>query len=66
MDGDSTFHIGELTSSSSPSHMVKLFQICRSDTKVWKDFPNGDHNNTVAEPEYFSYIDNFLKEYVAR
>lgn len=45
--------------------MSRLFQVCRS-PKVWKELANGSHNDTVAEPGYFQYIDEFLGEYVAR
>ncbi|KAI8935976.1 hypothetical protein NX059_007480 [Plenodomus lindquistii] len=48
-----------------PSHMIRLFQVCRS-PKVWRELLNGSHNDTVAEPGYFQYIDQFLAEYVAR
>ncbi|KAF2710545.1 BEM46 family protein-like protein [Pleomassaria siparia CBS 279.74] len=49
-----------------PSHMTRLFQLCRSETKIWKEFPNGSHNDTVAEPSYFIYVDEFLSKHVAR
>jgi hypothetical protein len=45
--------------------MSKLFQICKA-PKVWKELPNGTHNDTVAEPHYFQYIDDFLREYVEK
>ncbi|KAF2262497.1 BEM46 family protein-like protein [Lojkania enalia] len=48
------------------SHMVQLYRICRSEPKIWKEFPNGSHNDTVAEPGYFAYIDDFISQYVAR
>ncbi|KAG9841876.1 alpha/beta hydrolase BEM46/Esterase/lipase/thioesterase, partial [Aureobasidium melanogenum] len=43
-----------------PLHMKKLFDICRSEPKIWKEFPYGDHNNTVAEAGYFHSIQDFL------
>jgi|TARA_R110002003_G_scaffold97_32_gene7996 fermentation-respiration switch protein FrsA (DUF1100 family) len=46
-----------------PAHMRRLFQICKA-PKVWKELPNGTHNDTVAEPLYFQYIEDFLREYV--
>lgn len=46
-----------------PSHMAKLYQVCRA-PKVWRELPNGSHNDTVAEPRYFYYIDAFLDEFV--
>jgi hypothetical protein len=46
--------------------MSQLFQLCRSQPKIWKEFPNGTHNDTVAEPGYFNHIDSFIEEHVAR
>ena len=51
--------------SHRPSHMKKLFDICHSEPKIWKEFPYGDHNNTVAEAGYFHNIHDFLDRYVA-
>ena len=45
--------------------MARLFKVCRS-PKVWRDLPNGSHNDTVAEPGYFQHIATFLDEFVAR
>ncbi|OCT46813.1 Protein bem46 [Cladophialophora carrionii] len=42
-----------------PSMMKDLYNQCPT-RKVWKDFPNGDHNSTVAEPGYFDAIWEFL------
>ncbi|KAF2405149.1 BEM46 family protein-like protein [Trichodelitschia bisporula] len=47
-----------------PSHMKTLYDVCRSQPKVWREFPQGSHNDTVAEPGYFNYIDEFLDEHV--
>ncbi|KAF2810170.1 BEM46 family protein [Mytilinidion resinicola] len=49
-----------------PSHMAQLYKSCRASTKIWRDLPNGTHNDTVAEPGYFEYIDEFLKQHVLR
>ncbi|KAL7774774.1 hypothetical protein CFE70_005688 [Pyrenophora teres f. teres 0-1] len=49
----------------TPSHMTRLFEVCKA-PKVWRELPNGSHNDTVAEPRYFQYIEEFLTEYVAR
>ncbi|EOD47614.1 putative bem46 family protein [Neofusicoccum parvum] len=49
-----------------PSHMAKLFDLCVSKAKVWREFPNGSHNDTVAEPLYFEYIEDFLRSHVLR
>lgn len=43
-----------------PTMMRTLFEICRIKRKTWKDFENGDHNSTVAEPGYFDAIWDFL------
>jgi len=43
------------------SHMKALFDVCEADTKIWKEFPEGSHNDTVAEPGYFDYIDEFIR-----
>ena len=42
-----------------PVMMKTLFDACQT-KKVWKDFANGDHNSTVAEPGYFDAIWSFL------
>ncbi|KAF2737857.1 BEM46 family protein-like protein [Polyplosphaeria fusca] len=48
------------------SHMAQLYKICRSEPKVWKEFPNGSHNDTVMEKAYFESIEEFISEHVAR
>jgi hypothetical protein len=40
--------------------MKTLFDVSKANTKVWREFPNGSHNDTVAEPRYFHYIDQFI------
>jgi len=45
---------------SSPSHMKGLYDGSRAHVKIWKDFPGGQHNDTVAEPHYFEYIADFI------
>lgn len=32
--------------------MKQLFRLCKSKNVVWKELPNGDHNNSVAEMGY--------------
>jgi hypothetical protein len=44
--------------------MSKLYQVCRSTPKVWRELPNGTHNDSVSEPGYFNYIHEFLTEHV--
>jgi fermentation-respiration switch protein FrsA (DUF1100 family) len=42
-----------------PSMMKQLYDSCPT-KKVWREFPNGDHNSTVAEAGYFNAIWEFL------
>jgi fermentation-respiration switch protein FrsA (DUF1100 family) len=43
-----------------PASMMKdLYDVCPT-KKFWREFPNGDHNSTVAEPGYFDAIWEFL------
>lgn len=44
--------------------MKLLYDSCQTKVKVWRDFPNGSHNDTVAEPGYFTYIDRFIRDVV--
>lgn len=44
--------------------MKRLYQICRSEPKFWKELPHGDHNNTVAEAGYFHFVEDFIKNQV--
>lgn len=44
--------------------MKELFRLSKAKNVVWKELPYGDHNNTVAEPGYFNFIDEFLHRYV--
>lgn len=46
--------------------MKQLFRLCKSREVVWRELPNGDHNNSVAEPGYFYYIDDFVQKMVLR
>lgn len=41
--------------------MRRLYEICRSGTKVWITFKEGDHNSSVAEPGYFEAIADFME-----
>lgn len=53
-------YVRSLNILSSPSHMSHLFSICNARNKIWRTFPNGHHNDTVAEPGYFDYIQSFV------
>ena len=44
--------------------MKKLYDICRADVKIWKEFPEGSHNDTIAEAGYFEAIDEFVAIHV--
>lgn len=46
----------------SPEHMKQLYAVCKAKRKVWKEMPNGTHNETVAEPYFFNYIFEFMIE----
>ena len=41
--------------------MRRLYETCRSGTKVWSPLKEGDHNSSVAEPGYFEAIADFLE-----
>ena len=51
-----------------PMMMKTLFDLCKRPpgTKRWKEFSDGDHNSSVAEPGYFDAIWSFLAEEVLR
>lgn len=51
-------------SSYRPEHMRDLYRVCRAKTKIWKDFPNGTHNETILQPKYFDYIEEFITKEV--
>lgn len=44
--------------------MKQLLKVCKAKTCIWKELPYGDHNNTVGEKGYFSYIEDFIQRYV--
>jgi hypothetical protein len=41
--------------------MKKLYELCTSETKIWKAFPEGSHNDTVAEAGYFEAVEAFIE-----
>ena len=45
-----------------PEHMKQLYAVCRAKKKIWKEMPNGSHNDTVAEPYYFNHIFDFVND----
>ena len=46
--------------------MKKLHDACQTKTKVWRELPHGDHNNTVAESGYFQFVEEFIRTHVMR
>ncbi|KAF3912115.1 hypothetical protein ABW21_db0204840 [Orbilia brochopaga] len=49
-----------------PAHMKRLHQVAGTATKVWKELPNGTHNDSVMEPGYFEFINDFIHDEVMR
>ncbi|MCJ1339947.1 hypothetical protein MMC09_005239 [Bachmanniomyces sp. S44760] len=47
-----------------PAQMRHLYSVCKAEQKVWREIPNGSHNDTVAEPHYFYYISEFINDHV--
>jgi len=45
-----------------PDHMKTLHDVCLSQVKIWKEFPNGTHNDTVGEEGYFDAILSFITQ----
>jgi abhydrolase domain-containing protein 13 len=46
--------------------MKALYRLCQSDNKVWQEFSEGTHNDTVAQEGYFQTISDFLINYVLK
>jgi hypothetical protein len=44
--------------------MKTLYSVCKTKDKIWKEFPEGSHNDTVAEEGYFDAIDDFITHHV--
>lgn len=44
--------------------MSQLYDLSKSSTKVWRELPSGGHNDSVAEPNYFDYIQAFVVDHV--
>ena len=36
----------------------------KSKDKIWRELPEGSHNDSVAEPGYFDYIEEFIQHQV--
>lgn len=52
-----------MLTSHSPDHMTTLYNICVA-PKVWRSFPEGSHNDTYCEPDYFDEILVFVQKIV--
>jgi hypothetical protein len=46
--------------------MKDLYGRCRAKLKIWKEFPDGSHNDTIAEEGYFEAIRDFIEQYVLK
>ena len=46
--------------------MKRLHDVSQARTKVWRELPHGDHNNTVVESGYFHFIEDFIRTHVVR
>jgi hypothetical protein len=55
-----------MTDNSRPTQMKQLHSMCRTNLKIWKEFPSGSHNDTVVEPGYFEYIADFINQKVMK
>jgi len=57
------FVLGNLQLTNfSPEHMKQLYAVCKAKRKIWKEMPNGSHNETVTEPYFFNYVFDFVSE----
>lgn len=48
------------------AHMKALHELCQSDNKVWQEFGEGTHNDTVAQAGYFESVSDFILNYVLK
>lgn len=46
--------------------MKRLYDVCRSDVKVFVPLPDGTHNESVMEPGYFEAFEEFVDEHIAK
>ena len=42
--------------------MKQLFSICKAPRKIWRDFPEGTHNDTLTEPNFFGFVFEFVQD----
>lgn len=46
--------------------MEKLYSRSTSDHKVWREFSDGTHNDTVAQPGYMKAVLEFVEQVITR
>jgi hypothetical protein len=46
--------------------MKSLHKLCQCDDKVWREFSDGTHNDTVAQEGYFEAMSDFILHYVLK
>jgi hypothetical protein len=46
--------------------MKTLYEASQAKIKIWRDFADGSHNDTVAERGYFEYIEGFIRDVILR
>ncbi|BGO94234.1 bem46 protein, variant [Rhodotorula toruloides] len=46
-----------------PGQMRGLWDVCGSERKEWKEYEEGTHNDTCAQPHYFADIASFIAQH---
>lgn len=54
------FLAGQKDEVVPPDHMRKLYELSKSTNKVWREFKDAHHNDTLAAPGYWDDFYNFL------
>lgn len=47
-----------------PEHMDKIYELLKTEDKIFYKFPNSVHNDTVIQPAYWEKIHAFIKDQV--
>ena len=42
--------------------MRELYSLCQAPKKIWRDFEDGMHNDTIARPYFFDYLVQFVRD----
>ncbi|KAH3661614.1 hypothetical protein OGAPHI_006462 [Ogataea philodendri] len=45
-----------------PAHMRTLYELSRSQTKTWVEFPGAHHNDTIVQPKYWDFFYEFMRK----